>query len=152
MAIEVEQPESLEDGGSFLEKAGTYHLVVTAADEMPTNKDGALLSASKFTLAVLDGTNKDQKEKTFDLMLWNPKKGDTSDMPKKRQTKFFLAIGLIGQHKPGERVVIDASDAVGHQLSRSLRIGKRRTKQLESGRTPTDWMFTSPISGMSMIR
>lgn len=116
MAMEIEQPESIEGGGQFLEKAGTYHCLVTAVDENPTSKDGVLLSGIKVLLTVLAGTNADQKDKTFDLMLWNPKPEDQSDMPKKKQTRFCLATMIIPKHQPGQRTVVEPTDAVGRQL------------------------------------
>jgi hypothetical protein len=116
MAMEIEQPDSVDGGGQFLEKAGTYHCLVTAVDENPTTREGEPLSGLKVNLTILAGTHADQKDKTFDLMLWSPNAGDSSDMPKKKQTRFCLATCLIGQHTPGQRVTIEPSDAVGRQI------------------------------------
>jgi hypothetical protein len=64
MGYEIEQPESLGgDGGNYIDKPGTYHLVVTEVDENPATKDGAPIDALKISVQVLAGTNPEQKDR-----------------------------------------------------------------------------------------
>ena len=129
MAMEIEQPESLEGtGGKFVDKPGTYHMLVTAVDENPATKDGNPIDALKVSLSVLDGTHADQKDRSFDLTLWNPKPEDTTDMSKKKQTRFCLATCLIGAHKPGEKTTVEPTDAVGRQLVAKLSFKQKKNE------------------------
>ena len=112
MAWEIEQPESMTGGGgNFVDKPGLYHMLVTDVDEAPTDKDDKPLDGLKVTLAVLEG---EQKDRSFDLMLWKPKEKDS--MASKKLTAFCLATSLIGAHIPGQRTTVEPADAVGRQV------------------------------------
>lgn len=116
MSWEIDQPESIEGGGKFIDKPGVYHMLVTEIDENPSAKNGTPLAGKRFTLTCLASTEPNQKDKTFDLMLWDPQPTDKSDLSKKRQTRFALAVGLLGQYQPGQRASVNPQDAHGRQL------------------------------------
>jgi len=121
MAMEIEQPESLEGGGNFVDQPGVYHMLVTDVDENPAKQDGSPLDATRVSLSVLAGPiNSNQKDRAFELMLWNPNSADDESKQnnaKKLQTKFCLATCLIGHHQPGQRVTVEPTDAKGRQLA-----------------------------------
>lgn len=116
MGLVIEQPEELNSGGNFIDKPGVYHMLVVAVDENPAKDDGTPIDALQVSLSCLAGTDPSQKDRTFNMMLWHPKAGDSSDMPKKKQTRFCIATCLIGHHQPGVRVSVEPTDAVGRQL------------------------------------
>jgi len=116
MALVVEQPESIDGGGNFINKPGVYHCVVTAVDENPAKEDGTPIDMLKVGVSCLTGTNPEQKDRTFELKLWHPKPDDKNDMAKKKQTRFCLATSLLGQHQPGQRATVEPCDALGRQL------------------------------------
>lgn len=118
MGLVIEQPESMEGGGNFIDKPGVYHMLVTAVDENPVDKDEDPLDGLKVTLAVLDGSNVEQKDRSIDLMLWKPTEKDS--MASKKQTAFCLATCLIGAHKPGQKTTVEPQDAVGRQVVAKL--------------------------------
>lgn len=132
MALTFDQPESLEGGGNFVDRPGTYHMLVTAVDENPSNKDGAPIAALKVSCSVLAGTDPSQKDRTFDMMLWHPRAEDTNDMPKKKQARFCLATCLLPEHRPGERAVVEPTDAVGRQFV--VKLSNRQKKDEASGK------------------
>lgn len=140
MAMQVDQPESLDSGGNFVDQPGTYHMLVTSVDENPAKQDGSPLDGVRVGLSVLSGPlNSNQKDRVFDLMMWNPKPEDTSDKSKKMQTRFCLATCLIGQHQPGQRVSVEPSEAVGRQLV--IKMAWKQKKDDISGK----WVDTDRI-------
>lgn len=120
MALEIEQPDDLQSaGGNFVNQPGHYHMVVTEVDENPIKQDGTPLNGLKLSLSCLASTAAGQVEKTHELMLWNPSHTDTDDQRKKtnqKLTRFCLAVGLLGQHSPGQKATVEPSLARGRQL------------------------------------
>ena len=140
MAMEVEQPESLDTGGKFADKPGIYHAVCVAVDENPASRDGAPLDGTQVTFSILAGTNADQKDKTIEVILWTPDKDDDKTaMVRKRQTAFCLATCLIGQFQPGVKTTVDPMDAVGRQCV--LKLAFKQKKDETSG----EWVDTKRL-------
>jgi hypothetical protein len=131
MTLEIDQPESIEGGGNFVEMPGIYHAAVTGVDEEPVSNDGKPLSALKLTLSILAGTVPSQVGRTFSLTLWHPSDQDNSDMPKKKLTCFAIATNLLKEHVPGQRASIDPSAAMGQQLV--LKLAPKRKKNETTG-------------------
>lgn len=131
MALTVEQPDELGGGGNFVDKPGTYHLIITAIDENPADKSGNPLDAEfKATVSVLAGADPQQKDRSIDIIFWKPKeKGDQSS---KRITRFCLATCLIGQHQPGQKTMVEPSDAIGRQIV--AKFGWKQKKDEISGK------------------
>lgn len=132
MTLEIDQPESIEGGGNFVDMPGIYHAAVTGVDESPVSNDGKPLSALKVTLSILAGTMPNQVGKAFDLTLWHPSAQDNSDMPKKKLTCFAIATNLLKEHVPGQRASVDPSQAIGQQLV--LKLAPRRKKNEATGK------------------
>lgn len=115
MALTVEQPDELGGGGNFIDKPGVYHLLVVAVDENPADKSGSPIDAEfKASVSVLAGTDPQQKDRSTDITFWKSK--EKGDQASKRITRFCLATCLIGQHQPGQRAIVEPSDAVGRQI------------------------------------
>lgn len=121
MAMNFEQPEDIAGGGgNFVDKPGVYHMLVTDTDENPAKKDGSPLDAVKVSLSCLTGTNPEQKDRSFDLLMWAPEEGG-GEMPNKIRSRFALATCLIGHHQPKQKTSVETSDAIGRQLVCKLR-------------------------------
>jgi hypothetical protein len=122
-------PETVETGGgNWLTQPGTYHVVITGADEEPHNAKGELMDAFRITAQALEGTVKDEdgmfteKDKTVDLMFFNPKLTDKNEglFARQKQARFFLATGLLTEEQLGTEVDIDLENAVGRQVVLTL--------------------------------
>ena len=118
-------PETVETGGgNWLSIPGTYHAVVTHTEEEPVDGKGALLDGFRITAQALEGTVKDdegrftERDKTVDLLFWNPKLTDKNEglFSRKKQGKFFMATGLMTEDQLGMEVDINLEDAVGRQI------------------------------------
>lgn len=131
MTLEIDQPESIEGGGNFVDMPGMYHAAITGVDESPVSNAGDPLSALKLTLSILAGTVPSQVGRTFSLTLWHPSAQDSSDMPKKKLTCFAIAANLIKDHVPGQRASVDPSQAMGQQLV--LKLAPKRKKNQTTG-------------------
>jgi len=106
-------------GGNFLEEPGTYQAVVNAVDENPSKKSGEGLDGFKVIFAVVTGTVEGQSEKLFELMFWHPKPNQKNqgEFSRKRQTRFMLATGVIGQSQElAEDMELNLENAVGRQV------------------------------------
>jgi hypothetical protein len=125
VAMQVEQPETLEGtGGKYVDKPGLYHAVITGVDENPATKNGEPMDGVQITISILAGTNPDQKDKSLDIIIWNPREADDKkkqDMAKRVQTNFCLATCLIGQFQPGVKTTVEPTDAIGRQVVVKLR-------------------------------
>ena len=134
MAMTVEQPESLEGGGGkYLDKAGLYHFVVTGVDENPADKNSKPMDAVKVNCTVLAGTNPEQKDRTIDIILWNPSPDDSNEKRiqrrKQAQTAFCLATCLIGHFQPGVKVSVEPKDAIGRQVVAKIVHAQKKNEQ-----------------------
>ena len=118
-------PETFETGGgNWLSVPGTYHAVVTHTDEQPVDAKGGLLDGFRITFQALEGTVRDdegrftERDKTIDLLFWNPKLTDKNEglFNRQKQGKFLIAVGLLKEDQVGTDVDIDLEDAVGRQV------------------------------------
>jgi hypothetical protein len=133
VAMQVEQPESLQGtGGKYVDKPGLYHAVITGVDENPASKDGEPLNGVQFTVSILAGTSPDQKDKSLDIIMWNPRDTDEKkkqDDAKRVQTNFCLATCLIGHFEPGAKVSVEPTEAIGRQVVVKLRYKQKKNEQ-----------------------
>lgn len=122
-------PETVDTGGgNWLTQPGTYHVVVTHADEEPTNGKGDMMDGFRITCQALEGTVKDEDgkftelDKTIDLIFWNPKLTDKNEglFARQKQGKFFIATGLLTEAQLGTEVEINLQNAVGRQIVLTL--------------------------------
>lgn len=134
-------PETLE--GNWIDKPGTYHLVITEADEHPTKQNGEMLDAFRITCLALDGTVREndkftEKDKTANLIFWHPKLTDKNEgaFARQKQGKFFLAAGLLTEEQLGQEVDINLEDCVGRQIVATL-----EQRDGDGGRTFIDLHF-----------
>lgn len=127
--MKYKAPETLDTGGgNWLSQPGTYHAVVTHADEEPTNAKGEMLDGFRITFQALEGTVKDEdgkfteRDKTVDLMFFNGKLTDKNEglFSRQKQGKFFIATGLLTDEQLGTDVDINLEDAVGRQVVMTL--------------------------------
>lgn len=122
MGMTVEQPETL--GGKYVDKPGIYHAVLVGVDENPATREGQPLDGVQATFSMLSGTNPDQRDKSIDVMMWNPRPDDeekAKERARKVQTAFCLATCLIGQFQPGVKATVEPTDAIGRQVVLKLR-------------------------------
>ena len=111
-------------GGNWLTQPGTYHAVVTHADEEPTNAKGEMLDGFRITFQALEGTVKaedgkfSERDKTIDLVFFNGKLTDKNEglFARQKQGHFFIATGLLTDGQLGTEVDIKLEDAVGRQV------------------------------------
>jgi len=114
-------------GGNWLDKPGTYHLVVTSVDEEPKSKKGEMLDAFRVTMQALEGTVRDkdgftERGKTVDIMFWSPKLTDKNEgeFSRKKQTRYLLSTGLITESQLGSDVEIDLEQSRGRHVIATL--------------------------------
>lgn len=133
MGMVVEQPESLEtSGGKYVDKPGIYHAVVMGVDENPASNSGEALDAVQVSFSIITGTNPDQKDKSIDVMMWNPRPDDddkNKERARKVQAAFCLATCLIGQFQPGVRTTVEPKDAIGRQVVIKLRHQQKKNEE-----------------------
>ena len=107
-------------GSSFLSEPGTYHLMVQAIDEAPTNNNGQLIDGALFRAqcSVLAGTVAGQEDKEVALTYFAPKPSakDGGKFGRKKVDRFLLAVGLIGDDAKGKQVAIDLQAAIGRHF------------------------------------
>jgi len=123
MSFAMETTEDIGGGsGQYLRESGTYHLLVTsvAENEKPGGSPG-----DGFTVefVVLEGTVKDQKDKSFNFFFASPdqsKSESGQEWARKKQTAFGIASGLIDLKKLGGKVHVDLQNAVGRQIIGSV--------------------------------
>ena len=118
-------PETLETGGgNWLRTAGTYHLVITAAEENPTTKAGKIRDGFAATCQTLEGTVRDEndvfteRDKTVTLFFRNAQLTDKNEglFARQKQGKFFVATGLMTEEQVGQSLDIDLDDCIGRQV------------------------------------
>jgi hypothetical protein len=123
--MKYKAPETADTGGgNWLTLPGTYHAVVTHADEHPTKANGDLMDAFRVTVQALEGTVKgedgkfSERDKTLDLIFWDAKLTDKNEgmFARQKQARFFLATGLMTEEQLGTEIDINLEDAVGRQI------------------------------------
>lgn len=139
--MEVEQPETLEGtGGKYVDKPGIYHIFWTSAHEEPvdsqgnriTNRDGELSKGVQVTAIVIAGTNPDQKDKSFEDILWAPLPHDDTakqERAKRKQFAFASAASLVQVSSAGAKASVDEKLAVGRQSVVKLRFKQKLNEQ-----------------------
>lgn len=131
MAITFDAPDKLPTGGgNWIDKPGTYHLMITAADEEPVSKkDKKMIDGFTVDFQALDGTVRDaagkftEKDKTVGLTFYNPKITDKNEgvFARQKQAAFFVATGLMTEEQLGKQgITIKLSEAVGRQVIATL--------------------------------
>lgn len=125
MAMTVEQPDAMEtSGGKYVSKPGVFHAAIVGVDENPASRKGEALDGVQFTASILAGTDPSQKDKTIDIIMWNPQAEDDEkkqQQAKKVQTAFCIATCLIGHFQAGVKVTVEPTDAIGRQVVLKLR-------------------------------
>lgn len=130
MAINFDAPESIPTGGgNWIDKPGTYHLMITAFDEEPVTKDKKLVDGFKIDFQALEGTVRDpdgkfsEKDKTIGMTFYNPKITDKNEglFARQKQAAFFIASGLMTEEHLGKQgIAINLKDAVGRNVVATL--------------------------------
>ena len=121
MAFEMDLPEDMDTGGSFLNEPGKYHMAVLAVDEQPTNRKGGVMDGFKVHCCAMDGTVAGQAKKEVELMFFAPdltKSQKSIEMKRRQMSRFASACGILPQAAPGQRVTVDLQQAVG-QIGRA---------------------------------
>lgn len=124
-------PDSLPTGGgNWIDKPGTYHLVITATDEEPVSKrDKKLIDGFKVDFQSVEGTVRDadgkftEAGKTLDIVFFNPKITDKNEglFARQKQAAFFIAAGLMTEGQlGGQEIDIDLAKAVGRNVIATL--------------------------------
>jgi hypothetical protein len=130
MSFEFDAPEELSHGGgNWIDKPGTYHLVVTAVDEEPISKKKELIPGFKVDFQAMEGTVRSgdgkftEKDKTIDLVFFNPKITDKNEglFARQKQAAFFIATGLMTEEQLGKSgIKIDLEQARGRHVIATL--------------------------------
>lgn len=128
-------PDALPSGGgNWIDKPGTYHLVITATDEEPTSKDKKLIDGFKVDFQAVEGTVRDadgkftEANKTLDMVFFNPKITDKNEglFARQKQAAFFIAAGLMTEEQlGGQEIDIDLTKAVGRNVIATLEEDKQ---------------------------
>lgn len=145
MGMKYSAPDSLaHGGGNWMDKAGTYHLIVTGTDETPVTKDKKPIDGFKVTVQALEGTVKDadgnftERDKTADLIFFNPKLNQKNEglFARQKQAAFFIATGLMTEAQLGTEIDIELKDAEGRQV-----IAVLEEKELPNGKKGVELSF-----------
>lgn len=156
MALKHTTGETLHASSDRLNTPGTYHLMVTAATETPTTRDGKLINNSKFQISVevLAGTVADQVGKTTDITFFHAGPNGTEfqkKMDQSREDRLWLALGLLPAAalemqesklalKKGVALEIDLAAAVGRQFVAAFADMDKENKYLKTG-----WLEASHV-------
>lgn len=113
-------------GAAWLDVPGIYHVSVLDVDEQPKKKSGELIDGTKYVLGVLEGP---QKEKQFDLMLFNPNpvSDGESEWSQRKISAVLIATGLMNERELGGDVSYDPQDAKGQQFVIELAKDEKRS-------------------------
>ena len=136
--------EDFSGGGSFLEAAGKYHMVVTEVNYPAVDLQGGLMENGLFnvTLSVLAGSVPGMKDKTIRLTFFRPNLSgkDGGKFARKKVDRFLLAVGLVNPGEEGQRKSFDITQAAFRQLLIELerketehtdkKTGKKTTKEV----------------------
>ncbi len=119
-------PETTDTGGgNFLRDPGTYHLICTSVEDPATNKDGGVLGGFRANFQVLAGSTPGQRDKTCDVIFWDPKLTDKNEglFARQRQAAFYIATGIIKPQDLGKSgLTIDPEKAKGRQCVATFEI------------------------------
>jgi len=123
--MKFDAPSELPSGGgNWIDKPGTYHLIITGTDEEPVSRDKQLLDGFRIDFQALDGTVRDadgnftEAEKTIDIIFWHPKLTQKNEglFNKQKQAAFLVAAGLMTEEQLGKSLDIDLSKAKGRHV------------------------------------
>lgn len=105
----VSLPQSFDRGAFGIERPGTYHLIVIAAEEYPQTKKGEAISGWRINCGVLAGTEDTEKGKEISLVLRHPsgQHKDGGDFCQRVQARFLLSTCLVSEDQAGKEVDID---------------------------------------------
>jgi hypothetical protein len=127
--MKYKAPETLDTGGgNWLRSPGTYHLVITAAEENPETKAHKIRDGFAATCQTLEGTVRDdndvftERDKTVTIFFRNPQLTDKNEglFARQKQGKFFVATGLMTEDQVGQSLDIDLDDCIGRQVIATL--------------------------------
>lgn len=137
MAIEVEMPDTMDGGGTFLKEKGVYHLAVLDVSETPQKRDGSLIQNAEFgvDLEVLAGP---QAKKQKDIVFFKtdpskPKTGEGSggnQLALRKIRAFLESTGVVAERVPGGNTyTCDPTKAKGRQLIAEFEFDSREGKE-----------------------
>lgn len=130
--------EDFSGGGSFLEAAGKYHMVVTDVNYPAIDNSGALMENGLFnvTMSVLAGTVPGTKDKTIRLTFFKPNLSskDGGKFARKKVDRFLLAVGLVSPGEEGHRKSLDINQAAFRQLLIELERKEMTYKDRKTGK------------------
>lgn len=128
--------DDFSGGGSFLEVAGKYHMVVTDVAYPAVDNNGGLMENGLFnvTMSVLAGSVPGTKDKTLRITFFKPNMSskDGGKFARKKVDRFLLAVGLVSPGEEGIRKEIDITQASFRQLLVEL---DRRTMKYKDKKT-----------------
>jgi hypothetical protein len=120
MAISYQTGDDFDTGGSFLDKEGWYHMIVTAASDTPCNRDGQPINNAMFRVdcTVAAGTAPNCRDKTKDLLFFypNPNNKDGGEFGRKIVDRALLALNVIQPDQKNAGVDFTPEDLVGRQF------------------------------------
>ena len=132
MGFDFDAPEEIGGGGNYLEKPGTYHVIVSQVLEEQAS-DGSILTGG-FTVAfdALEGTVREANKcteigKSCNLTMWPGKLTDKDKgvFAKKKQAAILIAANTIQPSDLGRKGLgIDLQKMVGYQFVISLESAK----------------------------
>lgn len=117
MQFQFEQPPEGEDRPAFLSKPGFYHVAVMAQNPQPIGSNQQYIDGLEITFGVLAGTHPDQFDSSFEstFIKGNKNHSDGGRFCNLKLFKLFNALGLLGEHVPGQQTTLDTARAVGRQ-------------------------------------
>lgn len=130
MSFEFDAPEELSHGGgNWIDKPGTYHLVVTAMDEQPINRNKEMVDGFRAEFQALEGTVRDangkftETDKTIGITFKNPKITDKNEglFARQKQAAFLIATGLMTEEQLGKKgIKVELKNSVGRHVIATL--------------------------------
>ena len=117
MQFQFEQPPEGEDKPAFLSKPGFYHVAVLAQNPQPIGKNQQYIDGLEVQFGVLAGTHLDQFDTSYTCIFikGNANHSDGGRFCNLKLLKLFTALGLLGEHAPGQQTTLDTSLLVGRQ-------------------------------------
>lgn len=118
MALEFDQPETLEGGSTRCSKVGTYHVVVVDYVENPEDYSKKIVEGGfEITCEIVQGTESSEIGKTIKHIFRPPSERhkDGGKFALLCMTKFYLAINK-GVHQPGVKAVLQYDSVAGRQF------------------------------------
>jgi hypothetical protein len=117
MAVSYQVPADGLELSQFLDKPGTFHVLVLEVDENPVNNNGEVMNAIRLRGRVLAGTEPTQIGRTVSSLMSNPNMShkDGGAFATKVHLRLARAVGAISQAAPGQAVSVDWTLAKGKQ-------------------------------------